>query len=428
MAGPPSPTEPPLAIPATPTAPGQAGPTSTDLVLKVLGAVGAGIGVLGFVTFFGGAIVWLRAEKARLPATEAVAVIPRNVLVISGATFLLPAVLIAIGVVAVVFLIDLGFYLGRQKTLGPIREQANTFRREAAQLSRSAVVARQAWKDADASLKGRSQDLERARQRNAPDQEIIGLEATVEKQLVVEARAREAAETVGSSATMAQANAEDRVEESEVELKRSARQWWIELTAAGVALMLMVPICNGAIFDFETALEPLVLTLVAVSGTALTLSVYRASEKFIWFGIIAFVAVGGYLSAATYISTHRNAKMQPVAALWSGHAPVTGAFVAETSQNLYVGSFREKKTPPRLVVIPRSQVTEVEIGPLLDMNVARRRAIGMALNECRQQIEEPATARRGPRFTEACTETQETALSDQIGTPKLSSTSRGNGH
>src|SRR3954447_21925096 len=187
MAGPPSPTEPPLAIPATPTAPGQAGPTSTDLVLKVLGAVGAGIGVLGFVTFFGGAIVWLRAEKARLPATEAVAVIPRNVLVISGATFLLPAVLIAIGVVAVVFLIDLGFYLGRQKTLGPIREQANTFRREAAQLSRSAVVARQAWRDADASLKGRSRDLERARQRNAPDPEIIGLEATVEKQLVVEA-------------------------------------------------------------------------------------------------------------------------------------------------------------------------------------------------------------------------------------------------
>lgn len=130
------------------------------------------------------------------------------------------------------------------------------------------------------------------------------------------------------------------------------------------------------------------------------------TEKFAWFGIAAFVAVGVYLAAATYLSTHRNAKMQPVAALRSGHAPVVGAFVADTSENLYVGTFREKGTPPRLVVIPRSQVTEIAIGPLLSQDAAHERAVTMALNECAQEIEDPTPEKEPAELKPACTEDQ----------------------
>src|SRR4029077_2361158 len=180
----PSPTETSVQIPVTPGASKKAESSPTDLVLKVLGAVGTGIGILGFVTFFGGAIVWLRADKAQLPATEAVAVIPRNVLVTTGATFLLPAVLIAVGVVAIVFLIDLCFYLSRFPRLKSTREQAKTFGREAAQRGRSALAAQQAWKLANAALEARKENLKQARDRRARGTEITKLEAKVKEQKV----------------------------------------------------------------------------------------------------------------------------------------------------------------------------------------------------------------------------------------------------
>ncbi|MEA2299616.1 MAG: hypothetical protein QOE44_151, partial [Solirubrobacteraceae bacterium] len=82
-----------------------------DLVLKVLGAVGTGIGILGFVTFFGGAILWLRAKAAGLPANEAVAVVPKGVLVATGASFLVPAVLLALLAVGVIAAVHVGFSL-----------------------------------------------------------------------------------------------------------------------------------------------------------------------------------------------------------------------------------------------------------------------------------------------------------------------------
>jgi hypothetical protein len=398
----------------TPAALKKSESTPTDLALKVFGVVGTGIGILGFVTFFGGAIIWLRADKAELPATEAVAVIPRSVLVTTGATFLFPAVLIAIGIVALVWLIDLVFFLIGLPDLQAVREQAKTFGREAAQRGRSAVEAQRAWQRADAALQARKLELEQAHARNAPGAEIADLQAAVEEQKTEAKQLQETAEYAASAADTARVTAEDLVEQSEVELKRSPRQWWIELGVVVVALLFVVPFCNGAIGSVDKWWEPVVLIVAALSGTATAVLVYRATENVIWFGIVAFLAVGVYLAAATYLSTHRNAKMQPVAALWSGHAPLTGAFVSDTSQSLYVGTFAERKAPPRLVVIPRDQVTQVEIGPLLDQDVALVRAIEMALNECRQGIEEPATDERAAVRKPACRGKQVKALSAQL--------------
>jgi len=383
-------------------------------VLKVLAAIGSGIGVLGFVTLFGGAIIWLRADKAELPASEAVAVIPRNVLVTTGATFLIPAVLIGIAIVAVVFLIRLVFYVIQLPGLQSVREQAETFGREAAQRSRTAAAAQRAWQLADAALAARKEDLKQAHGREAPAPEIADLEAAVGAQEVEAKQLKEAAEGAASAASAARVTAEDLVEQSRVELKPGLRQWGLELTIAAIALLIVVPLVNGAVLHVEECWEFLLLALAGLSGTAVTLLIYRWKSNFLLFGVAAILAVGVYLSAATYLSTHRNAKMQPVAALWSGHAPVTGAFVAETSQNLYVGTFREEKTPPRLLVVPRAQVTQVEIGPLLDQEVARQRATGMAINECRQQVEEPATKQQPAKWKAACTPEQVEALTAKM--------------
>jgi hypothetical protein len=87
--------------------------------VQLLGAVAAGIGVLGFVTFFGGAILWIRFDQAELPANEAVAVVPREVLLTTGASFLVPAMMLSLGAVLVVVLIRLVLHNRGQATSAP---------------------------------------------------------------------------------------------------------------------------------------------------------------------------------------------------------------------------------------------------------------------------------------------------------------------
>lgn len=72
--------------------------------MQLLGFVAAGIGVLGFVTFFGAAILWIRYDQASLPANDAVAVVPREVLLTTGASFLVPALMLALAAVLAVLL------------------------------------------------------------------------------------------------------------------------------------------------------------------------------------------------------------------------------------------------------------------------------------------------------------------------------------
>jgi hypothetical protein len=88
--------------------------TPLDLVLRVLGAIGTGIGVLGFVILFGGAVLWLRAERAELPANDAVSAIPRSVLITTGTSLLVPALLIALLAVVSIFAVYIVANLPRQ--------------------------------------------------------------------------------------------------------------------------------------------------------------------------------------------------------------------------------------------------------------------------------------------------------------------------
>jgi hypothetical protein len=66
----------------------------------VLAAIAGGIGVIGFVTFVGGAIEYARLRTAGLPAEEAIAVVPTANLIAIGAKTLVPAFIFAVSAAA----------------------------------------------------------------------------------------------------------------------------------------------------------------------------------------------------------------------------------------------------------------------------------------------------------------------------------------
>jgi hypothetical protein len=63
-----------------------------DRMAPVLAAVATGIGVLGFVTFVGGAILWARFGAAGLPQELALSAAPTHDMVVVGARTLVPAI------------------------------------------------------------------------------------------------------------------------------------------------------------------------------------------------------------------------------------------------------------------------------------------------------------------------------------------------
>jgi hypothetical protein len=80
--------------------------TSGDVLWPIVSATGTSLGLLGFVTVFGAAIMFFRLDAVHLPAAQAVALIPTSVLLVTGAHFLLGALLLALGAVAVLWLYD----------------------------------------------------------------------------------------------------------------------------------------------------------------------------------------------------------------------------------------------------------------------------------------------------------------------------------
>jgi hypothetical protein len=76
-------------------------------LVTVVGAVASGLGVLGFVTFAGGVVLWTRFKEMGLPADHALALVPKPELVATGADFLVPALLFSALIVLIVILIDL---------------------------------------------------------------------------------------------------------------------------------------------------------------------------------------------------------------------------------------------------------------------------------------------------------------------------------
>jgi hypothetical protein len=82
-------------------------------LVSIIAAVASGIGVLGFVTFAGGAVLWSRFKGMGLPAEHVLGLLPRAELIATGAQFLVPAVLFTTLIGAILMFVEL-----RSKTKG----------------------------------------------------------------------------------------------------------------------------------------------------------------------------------------------------------------------------------------------------------------------------------------------------------------------
>jgi hypothetical protein len=81
-------------------------PNFADLGVKVLGAVAAGVGVLGFVTLVGGAILHAQLSAAGLPSDQAVSALPQSTLLVVGARLLVPLLSVVALFLSVLWLIE----------------------------------------------------------------------------------------------------------------------------------------------------------------------------------------------------------------------------------------------------------------------------------------------------------------------------------
>jgi hypothetical protein len=77
-----------------------------DLLWKAIPAIGSAIGFAGFVTIIGAALLWLRFDRAHLPATQALLAVPRQELVITGGWALGLAVLGGLAASLLVYMFD----------------------------------------------------------------------------------------------------------------------------------------------------------------------------------------------------------------------------------------------------------------------------------------------------------------------------------
>jgi hypothetical protein len=92
---------------AVAAAPAAAPASGWDRLAPVLATIGTGIGIIGFVVFVGGLIVWGRLNGAGFPAAPALSVFPKQDLLVIGAQTLVPQVLVALASVLVLSVIYL---------------------------------------------------------------------------------------------------------------------------------------------------------------------------------------------------------------------------------------------------------------------------------------------------------------------------------
>jgi hypothetical protein len=346
--------------------------------------------VLGFVTFFGGAILWVRAREAGLPGNEVVAVVPKGVLITTGASFLVPAVLLALLAVGSLYAVHVAIDLKRRIQHRELRRRANEAEKAAAKAAIEAAP-KQELAEKDSEI---ADDLDaalaKATERSGADPaDTAGLRAEVEdRNRRAQRRAAEAAEARGQAERLAAMAAHRRME---LDLALAAPRGVLKFVAeivATVIVLVVLPLWGIDWSAFNLDFWPAVaLVLLAVAVPAVSLVAYFAWGKFLWFGVVAFVAVGVFIGFATYFRTVDDPKVEAGVALRGDRPPVVGLFVAETSSTVYLGTFDEGHGHRRLLAIPRSDVVDIAVGPLLSPEKAELRALGLAVDLCEQQRE-----------------------------------------
>jgi hypothetical protein len=362
------------------------------VLLPVLTVIGTGIGVIGFVIFFGGFIVWTRFDAAGLPANEAVAQVPRGDLVATGASFLVPALLAALGAVALA-VAGWDFAIGRRR------------REKAAEASEDWILATKLVTTLESEisrLKRNEAELkkeiaEHKQQIEAPGTDTATREQAELRRKEAESKLRachdrlsEVEQTELDAAKTAQSEAASRQEDAKSQ-SRPEQAWQILLGAIPmlIAASLVIGLGIGGMHFWYAALA----IGIALATIALAIVVASMTKHFAWYTLCVFLGIGITIAAATYARTQSNVKISPIAAL-TGADPIAGFFVAETGDAVYFGVPRQPRasaddddldfdhSAATLVRLPKPSVTGLTIGPLMGESDAYRRSLVLALALC----------------------------------------------
>jgi hypothetical protein len=363
-----------------------------SVIGAILAAVGGSLGIIGLVAFFGAAILWVRMDEMGIPADEAIAVVPKSVLVTTGASFLVPSVLLAVVLLGVLFLADL--LISRFTDFLFLREQKK-------ELAAAEKEAKRRQASIDLAIENAEQAAERSRQLKATARKSFAAGADL---AAIKQGSKEASEAVteaqaaAGEAQPAAKEADDKVVEAreEIELARDKKELPIESIRNGLRFILVVVVLGVAAAPgvLLSAVGLPNLQILLVSAAVLFLSaiclVTLANTNFVWFGLAIIVAVGLLNGFITYCRTKNDAKVEPAALLRSHGAPVFGFYVAQTSDRVYL-STNPMVGKTRLDVIPRDEVIALVIGGLERPTEAEEHAIAFAHRLCLRAKERATT-------------------------------------
>lgn len=367
----PPPVGPPPPAPSTPPASPAAGPPPPisnafskgfgDLLLKVLAAAFATLGLAGFVAVLGGAVVWVRLHSAQMPADQAVAAIPKNQLIVTGAAPLVFFLLL--GLLAV-----LGVYLAEPRGTASTR-------------SASAIVVLVAVEMTYAVLTGGFRAI-----GVLAVIAVLALDAFVAIRLLHRwrhaCRTRDALRDRGKVAAEHDAFAQAQRREHVAKLRLGALV--VATAAFGLLLWWLVPWLGYTL-------------LLASAFGVIVLAIAYCTDSFLPYGAAVFVSVALFGAAMEALRTiDGTPRVQPAAALVKGNPQgVSGLYVGETSDRLYLAHvdpcqdrertgvrgwltgllesdrpWHARKGSGVLFWIDRSTVTALNIGPVQNLHDA----------------------------------------------------------
>lgn len=368
-----------------PTAGDQAAEEGLNVAAVVLAAIGGGIGVLGFVAFFGASILWVRMDKAGLPGNDAVALMPKSVLIATGASFLAPALLAALGLVAFLYLVETATLIWKKASL---RHLDNSVKRLRSVVRQKQEVVQRDRERADHARQRNleaSQDLGEARSEGAATESLRRVTKVVQEE-------SEAAEQTHQDAQQevkaAERELEDEVREieslrvesaAEIEALRTKLRIGVIAFVFAVGFLLTLTVASVGL----PLLRLGILLGLQILLALVCLAVLSSTGNFAWFALAAFVSAGLVAGFVTYYRTFDNPKVEPAALLRTEGGPLFGFYVAQSSDRIYIGVVQADGLP-QLDAIPRDEVTDLAIGALEESKDAMAEARQMALDLCLQ--------------------------------------------
>ena len=141
-------------------------------------------------------------------------------------------------------------------------------------------------------------------------------------------------------------------------------------SAARYVILCLVLLIAEAVMlaagDRVSLWHTLVLILVSLVTSVFAVLVYHQTKKFVWFGVAVFLAIGVFMGWALSYSIRDDPRIEPVAALVAGEEPVTGAYLTQTKDRVYVGVPRlgNGRPPLDLVALDRKAVVGLAVARL----------------------------------------------------------------